>query len=457
MTLSTARRGLDPDIRRRMLSQAGAAPVRPEAGLPRSGGPAPGRLAGLDRLEAVQRGAALERALALLDLEPPYFRMHDGHAGAETRIADRACLNFATYDYLGLNADPRPARAAVQAIGRYGVSAGGSRMVSGERPVHRALEARLARHYNSEAALSFVSGHGTNMSLLAAVTGPGDLIVHDAHIHNSVRMGAALSGASVRSFAHNDLAALERILAHNRPLCRNLLIVVEGLYSMDGDLPNLPGLLALRDCYDAWLMVDEAHALGCVGARGQGVAAHYGLDPACVDIWMGTLSKTLASTGGYVAGSGALIRLLKHEAAGHVFSVALPPMLAASALCALELLEQEPERCARLRENGAYFAARAAELGLNTGTGQGFGIMPVMVGASPVAVKLSERLLEAGVNVAPVTFPGVPMNAARLRFFLSSDHTEAQIDQGLRALRQALDRLEEEGFLGLVEGLGAEG
>ena len=290
----------------------------------------------------------LRTASAAMGVANPYFRLHEGHAGVRTVIDGREALNFASYDYAGLNADPRTSAAAKAAIDRHGVSPSGSRLVSGARPVHLALEAALARNYGTAAAICFVSGHSTNTSTISCLMGEGDLIVQDALVHNSLQVGAKLSGAARRSFAHNDMAALEALLIENRARYRNALIVVEGHYSMDGDTPPLPQLIALKRKYGCWLMVDEAHALGCVGATGKGVFEHYGVDPAQVDIWMGTLSKTLASTGGYIAGSTALIDLLMGNASGYVYSVALAPALAASALEALELLRAEPWRARKI-------------------------------------------------------------------------------------------------------------
>lgn len=394
----------------------------------------------------LQMNAVLQ-ASETLGIENPYFRVHDGHAMTRTSIQGRELLNFSSYDYLGLNADPRPAEAAVAAIRRYGVSASASRMVAGTRPVHCELETELAAHYGCAAAQTFVSGHATNVSVIAAVVGKGDVILHDAFIHNSVTDGAQMAEASRRSFAHNDMAALERLLAECRAQYRNILVVVEGLYSMDGDLPDLPTLVVLREKYGFWLMVDEAHALGCVGQRGLGSFEHFGIDPSRIDIWMGTLSKTLASTGGYIAGSADLIALLRYMAGGFVFSVAQPPALAASALAALRLLHAEPTRAERLRGVSRHFSEQASALGLDTGTSGHFGVLPVIVGDSTLAVRLSERLFARGINVAPAMFPGVPMGTARLRFFLTAEHTPDQIDTALAAVREELDDLHASGFV----------
>ncbi len=388
----------------------------------------------------------MRRAGAVIGVTNPFFRLHDGHAGARTRIDGREVMNFASYDYCGLNADPRVAAAAKAAIDLYGTSPSGSRLVAGCRPVHEALEAALARHYGAAAAMTFVSGHSTNVSTIGHLMGEGDLILFDALCHNSIQVGMKLSGASRRVFAHNDMAALEALLAEHRGRFRHALIVTEGLFSMDGDAPPLAALIALKKRFGCWLMVDEAHALGCVGPGGVGSFALDGIDRGEVDIWMGTLSKTLAATGGYIAGSTALIDVLRGHASGFVYSVALAPALAAAALCALELLGQEPERADRLQANAALFLQAAREAGLDTGAAGPFGIVPVMVGDTLLAAKLSERLLVRGVNVMPVMFPAVPMRAARLRFFLSALHEAADIRAAVTLTATELDRLRQEGF-----------
>ncbi len=443
MTQSGKPRGIDASARARALDVARK--TRPAKAAPSAPRPV-AKAAGFETVKEYQTIRAIDQVSRALGLQNPYFRLHQGRAGATTRINGREVLNFASYDYLGLNGDLRVSDAAKSAIDLYGVSASASRMVAGERPVHQQLEQDLARHYNSDAALVFVSGHATNVSLIGSLMQDGDLILHDAYIHNSVTTGVALSSAARRSFAHNDLAALERMLERNRSSYKNVLVVAEGLYSMDGDLPNLPALVALKRRYGFWLMVDEAHALGSVGSKGLGSFEHFGVNPAEIDIWMGTLGKTLAATGGYVAGSQSLIDCLKALAPGFVYSVALPPTLAAAAQKSLEILHLEPARAQALHANAGLFCEVAAEFNLDTGLGQGFGVMPIMIGDSAKATKLSERLLERGINVAPVAFPGVPMQMARLRFFLSSDHTATQIKQALLATSEELSRLENEGF-----------
>ncbi len=371
----------------------------------------------------------------------PFYRLHDGRAGNTTSIDGRTVTNFSSYDYLGLNGHPDIAAAAKDAIDRFGTSVSASRLSAGERQVHRDLEAALARLSGTEDAIAFVSGHGTNVSVIGELLGPEDLIVADAVIHNSIVEGAKLSGAKRILCPHNDLDAFERALRLNRARYRRALIVVEGLYGMDGDVPDLAGLIKLKRRYNAWLMVDEAHATGALGHTGRGVAEEQGVDPAEVEIWMGTLSKTLAAAGGYIAGSRALIELLKYTSPGFVFSVGLSPPVAAAATAAIDVMMREPWRAAALRRNGRALLEKAKARGLDTGLSIGASVVPVIVGNSPQTVVLSERLLERGFNVVPAVFPGVAENQARLRFFATSEHTPEQIDTVIEAVAEELPKI----------------
>jgi 8-amino-7-oxononanoate synthase len=382
-----------------------------------------------------QREMALIRdAAASLALENPFFRAHEGIASAHSVIAGREVINFGSYNYLGLNGDPRVQAAAKAAIDRHGVSASASRMVSGERPLHGALEAALAAHYQAAAALVFVSGHATNVTVIGHMMGPRDLIVHDAAIHNSCTEGARLSGAKRVSFAHNDWRAAETALADARRGARRALLVIEGHYSMDGDIPDLPRFIEIARRHDAWLMVDEAHALGVVGARGHGVHEHFGIDPNEVDIWMGTLSKTLSGCGGYIAGNASLIEWLRHSAPGFVYSVGLAPALAAAAMESLAILRAEPARVTRLQANAALFLKLARDAGFDTGLATPHAIIPVILGSSIAAARYEQKLFERGINVQPIIYPAVAEKAARLRFFLSSEHSEVDISATIAAL-----------------------
>ena len=379
----------------------------------------------------------VREAGAALGLENPFFRPHEGVAGARTVIGGRECLNFASYNYLGLNGDPRVAAAAKAAIDLHGVSASASRLASGERPVHAALEAALAENYGAEACLAFVSGHATNVTVIGHLLGPRDLVLHDALIHNSVVEGARLSGARRIAFPHNDADAAERELAAQRRRHGRVLLVVEGHYSMDGDVPDLARFVDMARRHDALLMVDEAHSLGVLGATGRGVFEQCGVEPGGVDIWMGTLSKTLSACGGYVAGKRALVDLLRHSAPGFVYSVGLAPPLAAAALESLRILRAEPWRAARLQANAALFLRLAREAGFDAGRSAGLGIVPVVLGGSVAAARVAAALFEAGVNVQPILFPVVPERSARLRFFLSAEHTAEEIERSVAALAAA--------------------
>lgn len=398
---------------------------------------------GFGRIQNLRDWGLVRDAMDALGIESPFFRTHEGRAGACTRIAGRDMLNFGSYDYLGLNGDARLQAAAAAAMARYGISASASRLVSGERPVHAALEAALAAHYGAEAALAFVSGHATNVTLIGHLMGPRDLILHDAAIHNSCVEGARLSGARRVPFAHNDLAGAERELKAARSRgagsAQRALIVVEGHYSMDGDLPDLAGFVRLARAHDAWLMVDDAHGLGVLGVTGKGAFEAAGVDPAEVDIWMGTLSKTLCGCGGYVAARAELIDWLRHTCPGFVYSVGLPPPIAASALAALGILGAEPWRVAKLQANARLLRDLCRARGFDTGHSAGLGIVPVLLGSSVRAVRVSAALAERGVNALPIIFPAVPEQSARLRFFLSAEHEEADIRATADALAAAAD------------------
>lgn len=375
-----------------------------------------------------------QTAARQFNIENPFFRVHDGAAGATTKIGGREYINFSSYDYLGLNCHPRVSAAAVAAIERYGTSASASRLVAGERPIQRELEEALAAFYGVEASIVFVSGHATNVSTIGSLFGPKDLVLHDALSHNSIIEGIRLSGAHRRGFPHNDWQALDDLLTDIRGDFERVLIVIEGHYSMDGDIPDLPRFIEVKNRHGALLMVDEAHALGVLGPTGRGIAEHFGIPGDAVDIWMGTLSKTLASCGGYIAGSRALVELLKYTAPGFVYSVGISPPLAATAITALRLVEEEPWRVQRLRENGQAFLALAKARGIDTGLSQGHSILAAIIGSSLKATKLSNRLFEKGINVQPIIHPAVEEKAARLRFFLSATHEDSQLRMAIEQL-----------------------
>jgi len=375
----------------------------------------------------------------------PYFRVDPGKPQSTRGIRGRTPVNFSVYDYVGLAHDPEVAAAAKAAIDRYGTSAGASRLVSGEKQVHRDLEQALAAFLSTEAAIAFVSGHATNVTTIGHLFGPEDLILHDILAHNSIVQGAMLAGAARRAFAHNDWQALDSLLSEVRHRYRRVLIAIEGVYSMDGDFPELPRFAELRKKHKTLLLVDEAHSLGTMGGTGRGLGEHWGVARTDVDLWMGTLSKSLASCGGYIAGSAELVEYLKYTAPGFVYSVGLSPPGAAAALAALTVLQREPWRVARLRELSALFLTLARHRGLNTGSAAGTPVVPVIVGSSVKALQLSRALFDRGINVQPILHPAVPDRSARLRFFIMAHHDEEQIRATVRATADELTKLQRTG------------
>jgi 8-amino-7-oxononanoate synthase len=379
-----------------------------------------------------------EKLGKLLGIENPFFRSTEGPQGRMTLIDGKPCLNFAWCDYLGLSQHPDLIEATKASIDRYGTSVSASRMVSGDTPLHRELEEEIAKTIGVEGALVFVSGHAANVSTIGTLMTGDDLIVHDEFVHNSAVVGMRLSGAKTRTFRHNSLDALETILREERGKYRNVLVVIEGLYSTEGDIPDLARAVDIKERFGAWLMVDDAHGCGVLGRTGSGLAEHCGVPGSKVDIWMGTLSKAYASCGGYIAGNRELIDTLRYSAPGFVFSVGLPPSMTASALAALRVIKREPERVARLHANGGFFLKEARARGLDTGRAVGIGMLPIMVGATTRAAKAVTKLFARGINTSLIMSPGVPVNAARLRFFLTSEHTPEEIGRALDIAKEEL-------------------
>ena len=386
----------------------------------------------------------LQRNKQLLDstgVPNPYFRPHQGITRDTAQIDGQELISFATYNYLGMSGDPAVGRAAKAAIDKFGTSVSASRLVSGEKTLHAELERKIARFIGVQEALVFVGGHSTNETTVGHLLSPGDLILHDALAHNSLIQGAILSGARRRPFPHNDWQALDQLLTELRSDYRRVLIVIEGTYSMDGDFPDLPKFIEVKQKHKSFLMVDEAHSIGTLGATGRGIAEHFGISSQDVDIWMGTLSKSFGSCGGYIAGDSALVEYLKYTAPGFVYSVGLSPPNAAAALASIQQLEAEPWRPKQCRDRARLFVDCAREAGLDTGVSSGTPVVPVIVGSSVLALRLSRMLFEQGINVQPILYPAVEESAARLRFFITSTHTEEQIRTTVAAVGKAMAEL----------------
>lgn len=390
--------------------------------------------------EVVELNQRLEAA-SLVGLQVPYFQVHDGVAKNQTTIGGRSMVNYSSYNYLGLSGDPRVGAAAQAAIEHYGTSVSASRVASGEIPLHGELEQALAEFMGTEAALVFSAGHATNESVIGHLLNEQDLVLHDALAHNSIMQGVILSGAKRRPFPHNDWQALEKMLRQLRPHYRRVMIAIEGVYSMDGDIPDLPRFIALRDRFKCLLFVDEAHSAGVVGATGRGVGEYFGVARSNADLWMGTLSKAFASCGGYIAGSRVLVDYLKYTTPGFVFSAGISPANAAAARAAVEIVQSEPERVHTVQQRAYEFLQRAQAHGIDTGLSQDSAVVPCIVGNSMHCLVLSQNLAERGINVQPIMYPAVDDGASRLRFFISSTHTTEQIETTVDILAEELQNL----------------
>ncbi len=397
----------------------------------------------------------------LLGASNPYFLASEPLLGRRVRLNGRELIDFASYDYLGLASDPRVTAAAKEAIERYGTSVSGSRLVSGERPLHQELEQGLAAWLGTEEAVVFVSGHATNVTVIGHLLGPHDLVLHDALAHNSIVQGCRLSGARRLAFPHNDADALDRLLTNLRGHYRRALVAIEGLYSMDGDVPDLPRFVEIKRRHKALLLVDEAHSLGVLGEHGRGIGEHvgelegYGLQasgcgrslesearsPRGVDLWMGTLSKALASCGGYIAGRRELVQYLKYTAPGFVYSVGISPPNAAAALEALRVLEAEPRRVQTLHQRAASFVRLAKQRGLDVGRCQDTPVVPILVGDAAACLRLWQALVERGILSQPILPPAVPAASSRLRFFVTATHSAQQIREAVKIVADEYHRL----------------
>lgn len=374
--------------------------------------------------------------------ESPYFSVHERVTNETSLIGGREYLNFSSYNYLGLSGDPDVTAAAVEALNRYGTSVSASRLVSGEKPLHLELEREIAEFLGCEDVVAMVSGYSTNASVIGHLFGPRDLVIYDRLAHDSILTGIRLSGAKRHSFPHNDPEALDRILRRTRHTARRVLIAVEGVYSMDGDIAPLARIVEIKHRYDALLLVDEAHSLGVLGKTGRGIAEECAVNRSDVDLWMGTLSKSLASCGGYIAGSEQLVRYLKYSNPGFVFSVGMSPANAAAALAALRKLRASPALVATLRQRSQMFLDLCRREGINTGLSQGTAIVPCILGNSWDCLRLSRALAARGINVQPILHPAVKEHLARLRFFVTARHSEAQIAMATGTLADELARID---------------
>jgi 7-keto-8-aminopelargonate synthetase-like enzyme len=309
-------------------------------------------------------------------------------------------------------------------------------MVTGEKPIHAELEKEIAEFIGVDDSIVFVGGHSTNVTTIGHLLGPNDLILHDSLAHDSIVQGALLSHARRIPFPHNDYEALENILKEQRMKYKKTLIAIEGVYSVHGDIPYLAKFIDIKKKYKTFLMIDEAHSIGVLGKTGRGIGEHFNINPKDVEIWMGTLSKSFASCGGYIAGSELFIKYLKYTAPGFMFSVGMSPANTAAALAALRTLKTDTNRMDKLRKNFKYFRNKAKTLGFNIGESNQTAVIPVIVGNSLKTMKMTNFLFEKGINVQPILYPAVAENAGRLRFFITSEHKENQMEYTLMQLQE---------------------
>ena len=362
------------------------------------------------------------------------------HEDEHVEVADHGdMILFGSYSYLGLNGHPRINQAAVDAISRYGTGTHGARLLAGTLDIHRELEAEMARFKGTESAVTFSSGYAANVSTITSVVGRHDTVICDKLDHASIVDGCNLSRAKLVRFRHNDMEHLEACLA-DPANPGHKLVVVDAVYSMDGDVVSLPEVSRLCRRYGALLMVDEAHSLGVLGASGRGIEEHFGLPADTIDIKMGTLSKAIPSGGGYVAGSRRLCDFLAVQGRGFIYSAALPPPSAAAALEALRVIQDEPERLARLRENVRHFAAALRAIGLSYADDT-TAIFPVICGEDWAAFRLAHYCQQRGFYVQGIPHPVVPKGKARLRVSITAGHGKEQLDDFAAVLDRGIDEL----------------
>jgi glycine C-acetyltransferase len=361
------------------------------------------------------------------------LRILQSESAAESRFDGRQVINLASNNYLGLTTHPKLREAAIEAVKKFGVGSGAVRTISGTMSLHMQLEERIAAFKNVEACVVFQSGFAANAGTVSAILTPEDHIISDELNHASIIDGCRLSKAKIHVFPHKDVAAAERILSDLDSVPGRKLLISDGVFSMDGDIGALPGLVEAAEKHGAIMMVDDAHSSGVLGRNGRGTIDHFGLHGR-VQIQVGTLSKAIGVLGGYVCGSRDLIEFLHHRARPFLFSTSHPPAVAAACLAAFDVLEQEPERIITLWENTKYFKHGLNAAGFNTGISE-TPITPVIVGEAKQAHELSRQLFEAGVLATGIGFPTVAKGKARVRTIVTATHTREELDRALEAFR----------------------
>jgi 8-amino-7-oxononanoate synthase len=362
----------------------------------------------------------------------PYFRMIESAQDPEVVIKGRKMIMVGSNNYLGLTNHPKVKEACIEAVRKYGSGCAGSRFLNGTLDIHVQLEEKLARFIRKEAALVFSTGFQVNLGVISALVNKDDVVIIDKLDHASIIDGCRLTHGSVKKYRHNDMADLERVLQHHDD--KSKIIIVDGVFSMEGDIVNLPKVVELAKAYGARLMVDDAHGVGVLGKTGRGTAEHFGLEKD-VDLIMGTYSKSLASIGGFIAGSAEVVHYIKHFARALIFSASPPPASVAAVSAALDIIESEPERIDQLWKNTHKMLKGFRDLGFETGPSE-TPIIPVIVRENEIAFKAAMMLQEEGVFVNVAISPAVPEGHALIRTSYMATHTEEQLDRVLAAFEK---------------------
>ncbi len=354
--------------------------------------------------------------------------------GARVLVRGREMGMFASYSYLGLIGHPKINAAAKEAVDHYGTGTHGVRTLAGTLSLHQELEETIAHFRGAEAAVTYTSGYVTNLTVVSTLLGRGDYVISDKLNHASIVDGCLMSGAKFLRFSHNDMEALE-IRLKQVPSGVAKLVVTDSVFSMDGDVINLPKVVELCKKYNAWLMVDEAHSVGVLGETGRGIEEHFGMN-GTIDIKMGTLSKTIPSVGGYIAGKKELIGYLRHASRAYIFSAALPPAQAAAAKAAFEVILEEPWRVEKLRKNSTQFIQGIKSRGFDTLYTQ-TAIVPVICGSDESAYRMTREVQHHDTFVLPVVSPAVPPGLARLRATVTAAHETKDIEHAMDVIYEA--------------------
>jgi glycine C-acetyltransferase len=386
--------------------------------------------------DLIQHYAMMNRRINALKERGLYFFEPEisEHNDAWVVADGKRMLMLGSYEYLGLLGHPHLKQTAIAAIEKFGTGHHGVRLLAGTTTIHRQLEAKLAGFMQTEDAIVFSSGYVTNLATISTLVGRGDCVIGDQWNHASIMDGCRMSGADFLEFRHNDMDSLSATLV--QAAGRRTLVVVDSVFSMDGDIVDLPATVDLCKKHNAMLMVDEAHSLGVLGETGRGVQEHFGLDQNDIDIKMGTLSKTLAGCGGFVAAREEITTFLRHHARGYIFSGALPAGQTSVAIAALEVIEREPELVQRLRENVAHYLSGLKQLGFDTAKSV-TPIVPVMTKNEEITLEMTRLCRDEGLLVIPVAYPAVPVDAPRLRTCVSAIHTKEEIDWAIEVLARA--------------------